>query len=135
MIARPSLPSRFFVLVLALALPLALLSACATRSSKSDASPGPKETTYFAQPVHPILGRIVSVDRFRGTVVIDLTTSERFPHGLDRRPLLARRDDLTPTAQLTGTPHLRGRTLGARIAVGRPEIGDEVILITTPALP
>jgi len=127
MIIRPSL---------ALALCALLLAGCATRGSKSPASDGtpskPKESADSGRTIPgpvQVLGRVIAVDLRTLSVVIDLAPYVEIPFDFATRQLITRRDDLQPTARLQSSPYLRGRTLGARLIAGQPQVGDEVVFL------
>jgi hypothetical protein len=125
-------------LLLHLALCTLLLAGCATRGSKSrapadtdseaksNASAGPSRTV--PGPVR-VLGRVIAVDLRTLSVVIDLAPYVELPFDFTTRQLITRRDDLQPTARLQSSPYLRGRTLGARLIAGQPQVGDEVVFL------
>jgi hypothetical protein len=74
-----------------------------------------------------VVGRVIAVDLSSLSVVIDLAPYAVLPAGFAGQTLIARRLDLAPTARMQASPYLRGRTLGARLLAGRPQIGDEVV--------
>ena len=101
----------------------ALLGGCASRSRPESTARSSVQPSAFA-PV----GRILTVDLQRMTAVVTLSPLAPPPAGgFDQRELLARTDDLRPTARLQGTSYLHGRTLGVRILAGRANPGDEVV--------
>ncbi|HSI07766.1 MAG: hypothetical protein ACAH89_01135 [Rariglobus sp.] len=120
-----------------LALCSLLIAGCATRGSKSSTSGGiaekdkPTATPAAAGPVTPgpvqVLGRVIAVDQRTLSVIVELGPYVELPADFATRPLIARRDDLQPTARLQSSPYLRGRTLGTRLVAGQPQVGDEVI--------
>ncbi|MBC8040712.1 MAG: hypothetical protein H7Y06_09230 [Opitutaceae bacterium] len=130
MITRPSL---------LLALCCLFLVGCATRSPKSSTTSSAAEkdksaaTTAPVGPVTPgpvqILGRVIAVDQRTLSVIVQLGPYAELPFDFTTRQLIARRDDLQPTARLQSSSYLRGRTLGTRLIAGKPQIGDEVVFL------
>jgi len=119
-----------------------LLAGCATGGKTSApkggatetaaASPPAKSTQVVPGPVE-VVGRVIAIDPRSLTVVIDVAPYASLPATLAGRVLITRTDDLRPTARLESSPYLRGRTLGARMLAGKPQIGDEVVI--APAAP
>ena len=115
-----------------LALSSLLLAGCISRDAKpatvDDAAPAadarPVRTT--PGPVQ-VVGRVIAVDMRTLTVVIELAPYAVLPANFNGRLLIARMDDLRPTARLQASPYVRGRTLGARLLAGQPRIGHEVV--------
>lgn len=122
-----------------LALCALLLTGCATRGSKSRSKAGddgdPANPAASADPARTVpgpvrvLGRVIAVDLRTLSVVIDLAPYVELPFDFTTRQLITRRDDLQPTARLQSSPYLRGRTLGARLIAGQPQVGDEVVFL------
>ncbi len=122
-----------------LALCSLLIAGCATRGSKSSAagSDGEKDkptaTPAAAGPVTPgpvqVLGRVIAVDQRTLSVIVEVGPYVELPFDFTTRQLIARRDDLQPTARLQSSPYLRGRTLGTRLIAGQPQVGDEVVFL------
>ncbi len=116
-----------------LLVPLLLLSACATgggkrtKPAKADAQPTAER---YVAPVHPAVGRITSVNTRAGTAVVALDPRGASIFRAEGVTFESRRDDLTPTARLTGTTRRLGSHLGLRILEGEPAEGDEVVLLT-----
>jgi ABC-type Fe3+-hydroxamate transport system substrate-binding protein len=125
-------------LTLLLALSSVLLAGCATRGSKSTAPGGadagaktdaaPDLTRTVPGPVQ-VLGRVVALDMRTLSVIVELAPYAVLPGDYATRQLIARRDDLQPTARLQSSPYLRGRTLGTRLVAGKPQVGDEVVFL------
>lgn len=92
-------------------------------------------TPRYDLPWHLPLGRVISVDQEYRIVLIQFYPTLNLTVSLDGSPLLVRRDDLTPTAELAGTNHQRQRIHGARWVAGRPEVGQEVVLWRPPDTP
>lgn len=123
-----------------LALCSLLIAGCATRGSKSSTAGGdgekdkPTATSAAATgPVTPgpvqVLGRVIAVDQRTLSVIVDLAPYVVLPSDFATRQLIARRDDLQPTARLQSSAYLRGRTLGTRLIAGQPQVGDEVVFL------
>jgi hypothetical protein len=117
----------------------ALLGGCASvrlarspASNPSESPASPASGTLTASP-SVIVGRILAVDLRTLTAIVDISSYADVRGGLEGRQLVARTDELAPTARLQASPYLRGRTLGVRLLAGRPNIGDEVVLV--PAAP
>lgn len=120
-----------------LALCSLLIAGCATRGSKSSTAGGtaengkPAATTASSGAVTPgpvqVLGRVIAVDQRTLSVIVELGPYVELPFDFTTRQLIARRDDLQPTARLQSSPYLRGRTLGTRLIAGHPQVGDEVV--------
>ncbi len=108
------------------------LAGCATRGARpsSAGNPGPAEAGPSATNPAPsqVVGRVIAVDAGTASVIVQLAPYATFSSALSGRTLIARRDDLEPTARLLASPYLRGRVLGTRLLEGRPETGDEVVL-------
>lgn len=115
-----------------LLVPLLLLSACATggkRTKPAKADSQPAAERYVA-PLHPAVGRIASVNTRAGTAVVALDPGGAAIFRAEGLTFESRREDLTPTARLTGTTRRLGSHLGLRILEGSPAEGDEVVLLT-----
>jgi hypothetical protein len=115
-----------------LALCSLLFAGCATRGSKpsaqgGDSSASSNHARTLPGPVQ-IVGRVIAVDLRTLSVIIELAPYAAIPTDFNGRVLISRQDDLRPTAQLQASPYLRGRTLGARLLAGQPELGNEVVL-------
>ncbi len=74
-----------------------------------------------------IVGRIFAVDPAQGFAFVDLGADAPAAALVNGTELIVRTLDLRETGRLVASSHLRGRTLGARIAGGRPQVGDEVV--------
>ena len=74
-----------------------------------------------------VVGRVIAIDRPSLSVIIELAPYAVVPAGYDGRMLIARLDDLRPTARLQASPYVRGRMLGARLLAGSPQVGNEVV--------
>jgi hypothetical protein len=74
-----------------------------------------------------IVGRILAVDPAQGFAFVDLGADAPAAALVNGTELVARTLDLSETGRLVASSHLRGRTLGTRIAGGRPQVGDEVV--------
>lgn len=108
-----------------------LLAGCATRGEKSAAKGGaaagsPPAVSHTVPSPVQVVGRIIAVDLRSLAVVIELAPYAVLPG--NERILISRLDDLRPTARLLASPYLRGRTLGARLLAGQPQVGDEVVI-------
>lgn len=76
-----------------------------------------------------VVGRVIAVDQRTLSVIVQLGPYVELPFDYGTRALIARRDDLQPTARLQSSPYLRGRTLGTRLVAGQPRVGDEVVFL------
>lgn len=121
-----------------LALCSLLLAGCATRTPKSSAPGGggekvkPEAKAEIGRTVPgpvQVVGRVIAVDQRTLSVIVQLGPYVELPFDYGTRPLIARRDDLQPTARLQSSPYLRGRTLGTRLVAGQPQVGDEVVFL------
>ncbi len=120
-----------------LALCCLLLAGCATRGSKPSAGgvgePGKSPESTDANRTVPgpvqVLGRVIAVDMRTLSVIVDLAPYIVLPGDFATRALIARRDNLQPTARLQSSSYLRGRTLGTRLTAGQPQVGDEVVFL------
>lgn len=117
------------------ALSALLLAGCATRSgapaeSRHDSGGTPGRT--LPSPAH-VAGRVISVDLRELAAVVEVPPYEKIPPDFAGKLLIARTDDLQPTARLQASPYLRGRMLGTRILAGRPRVGDEVVFAPSAA--
>ncbi len=115
-----------------------LLAGCATRASKpASDSAGLGTPEQSGQPARTVpgpvqvVGRVIAVDFRTLTVIIETARYAIVPPDFSGRVLIARKDDLRPTARLQASPYLRGRTLGTRLLAGQPQIGDEVVFAPT----
>jgi len=130
LITRPSL---------ALALCALLIGGCASPGAKPGAKGGEPSAASAAQATRTVpgpvqvVGRIIAIDLRSLTVVVELGPYATLPPDYGSRALIARHDDLQPTARLQATPYLRGRVLGTRLVAGKPQINDEVVF--APATP
>lgn len=114
-----------------LLVPLLLLSACATGGGKrTKADDAGQPAGAYVAPVHPAIGRIASVNTRGGTAVVTLNPRGASILRAEGLRFESRRDDLTPTARLTGTTRRMGTHLGLLITEGEPSEGDEVVLLT-----
>jgi hypothetical protein len=121
-----------------LALCALLLAGCSTRGPKSSApgesvekgKPDTKTDTGRTVPGPvQVVGRVIAVDQRTLSVIVQLGPYVELPFDFTTRQLIARRDDLQPTARLQSSPYLRGRTLGTRLIAGQPQVGDEVVFL------
>ncbi|MDF3059051.1 MAG: hypothetical protein K0R17_3266 [Rariglobus sp.] len=117
-----------------------LLAGCSSRGSKTvakdgggtSAPPGSQATHTVPGPVQ-VVGRVIAVDLRTLSVIIELAPYATLPADFSGRILMTRLDDLRPTARLQASSYLRGRTLGARLMAGQPQIGNEVVFV--PVVP
>lgn len=119
-----------------LALCSLLAAGCSSRgksSSKGGAAnePSPHGSTQTVPGPVQVVGRIIAVDLRSLAVIIELAPFANPPADFNGRILISRMDDLRPTARLQASPYLRGRTLGARLLAGQPQVGDEVVIAPT----
>lgn len=84
-----------------------------------------------AEPLAPsprlVVGRVLALDAARGYAFVEMVSDAPRAALAPGTLLVARGPDLTPTATLRTSAHLRGRTLGTRVATGAPRPGDEVV--------
>ncbi len=111
-----------------------LLAGCTTRGFKStapggDDTGGPSHSLRTVPSPVQVVGRIIAVDLLSLVVVIELAPYSTVPANIGGRSLIARHDDLRPTARLEASSYLRGRTVGARLLTGQPQVGNEVVLV------
>jgi hypothetical protein len=121
-----------------LALCSLLLAGCFTRGIKPDAKGDgglatPSQSARTIPGPVQVAGRVAAVDLRSLTVIVELAPYTAMPGNFNGSTLIARRDDLKPTARLQASPYLRGRTFGARLLAGQPQVGDEVVF--APASP
>lgn len=116
--------------VCALALGCLLLAGCASlgRKAPSDSGLTPKvsATTTTASSTL-VVGRIITIDPSSKSVLVEVGSFTVLPPDFATRILIARTDDLKPTARLQSSAYLRGRILGTRLIAGSPQLGDEVV--------
>ncbi len=74
-----------------------------------------------------IVGRIFALDPAQGFAFVDLGADAPAAALVNGTELIVRTLDLRETGRLVASSHLRGRTLGTRIAAGAPQVGDEVV--------
>ncbi len=91
------------------------------------AAPLPGLSGHLAPSPRLIVGRILAVDSAQGFVFVDLGADAPAAALVNGTELIVRTLDLRETGRLVASSHLRGRTLGTRLAAGRPQIGDEVV--------
>ncbi|MBM3842143.1 MAG: hypothetical protein FJ397_02575 [Verrucomicrobia bacterium] len=94
----------------------------------------PTPPTAAAAPTEPlapsprlVVGRVIALDAARGFAWVELAPDAPRPALATGTLLGVRRPDLTPAATLHTSGHVRGRTLGTRVASGTPRPGDEVV--------
>jgi len=107
----------------------ALLAGCASGGGRKPAAP---RADALAPSPFTVVGHVIAVDLGVRNVVIDVAPYAALPFNFDGMIMVARTENLQPTAKLQASHYLRGRILGARLLAGRPNIGDEVV-ITPPA--
>ena len=116
-----------------LALACLLLAGCATLGRKPSAGGASAKANAVVPSPSLVVGRIIAVDTKSGSVIVEVGAYAVLPPDFAPRILLARTDDLRPTAHLQSSVYLRGRTLGTRLLDGSPQVGDEVVF--APASP
>lgn len=95
---------------------LLLLTGCVTPDAEEPEDP-------FRRPAEQIIGTIVLVDPEEEVALVQVRST-----GTRLAPSMTSRNEaLVETAQLEPTRFQRGRTLGARIVSGLPNVGDEVV--------
>ena len=122
----------------ALTLVCLLLAGCFTRGRNQTPNPaggrGAKPDANAPVPSPSlVVGRIISIDAQRLGVIIEVGPYVELPIDFASRILIARTNELRPTARLQSSAYLRGRILGTRLLAGSPQVGDEVVC--TPAAP
>ncbi len=110
-----------------------LLSAChsAPPSQPALSTISTSESKLTASP-NLIIGRVIAVDTLRQFAIVEVALSAPLLVLTAGHELLTRTDDLSVTARLRTTRQLRGRTLGASITAGAPNLGDEVVFLSQP---
>ena len=116
-----------------LALACLLLAGCATLRRKSSEGGASAKANAVVPGPSLVVGRIIAFDAKSGSVIVEVGPYAVLAPDFATRILLARTDDLRPTARLQSSVYLRGRTLGTRLLDGSPQVGDEVVC--APAAP
>ena len=102
-----------------------LLTGCQSKIVAPAESPAaPRAITASA---NLIVGRVLAVDATLGFAILDLAPAAPSAALQPGARLIARTEDLRPTARLQVSRHQNGRTLGTVITDGQPAVGDEVI--------
>ena len=114
---------RAFLLALVCLLP----AGCATSGGHKASAAATAKADALTPSPFVVVGHVLAFDASTGNVIIDVAPYAVLPLGFDGLTLLARTDDLQPTAKLQASAYLRGHTLGARLLAGLPAIGDEVV--------
>ena len=104
-----------------------LLAGCAHGGGRKPAAAAPKPSAITPSPF-AVVGHVISADAGTGNVIIDVAPYAVLPPDFAGKIMLARTDELRPTANLQASPYLRGHILGARLLAGRPNPGDEVVI-------
>ena len=91
------------------------------------APPAPLPPEALRPSARRLVGRVLSVDASRGFVFITLANDPPAAALADGAELIARKDDMTPTATLRSSRYSRGRVLGTQLLQGQPAPGDEVV--------
>ena len=113
---------RAFILGLGL-----LLAGCVHGGGRKPPAAASKPAAIAPSPF-TLVGHVMSVDADAGNVIIDIAPYAVLPPDFAGKIMLARTDELRPTAKLQASPYLRGHILGARLLAGRPNPGDEVVI-------
>lgn len=116
-------------------LPLAvffLLTACRSVSPDRSGPSSQHPANELSRSRARIVGLVLAVDPARGFVIIDLAAGTPSAALVPETELLVRTDDLRPTARLGVSRQHRGRTLGAILLSGEPQVGEEVVLLPPP---
>lgn len=100
-------------------------AGCATVPNGQDLETG--EEDPFEPATNETIGFVVSVDPEEEIAVVEVRSSRTRA----APSMVARNDAMVETARLEPTRFQSGRTLGARIVSGLPNVGDEVIAIET----
>jgi hypothetical protein len=103
------------------------LAGCATHRGRTPATAAGHADAPAPSPMQ-VVGHVIAVDPRTLDVIVDVAPYAVLPTDFERRILLTRTEDLQPTARLQASPYLRGHTLGTRLLIGRPNVGDEVVL-------
>ena len=114
----------------ALALGCLLLAGCASLGRKAPVdtdltSKVSANTTTASSAVG--VGRIIAIDAASLSVLVEVGSFAVLPPDFATRILIARTEDLRPTARLQSSSYIRGRILGTRLIAGVPQVGDEVV--------
>jgi hypothetical protein len=107
-----------------------LLTACHSPVPPGPGAPAP--AAALAPSPNLIVGHVIAVDTLRHFAVIDVASTAPLLALTADHELLARSDDLRITARLRTTRQLRVPTLGTLITAGAPNLGDEVVLPSSP---
>ena len=102
-----------------------LFAGC--RSQPLTPAPAPHTPPSITASPNRIVGRVLSIDANLGFAILDLAPAAPAAALQPGARLIARTDDLRPTAHLQVGRHPSGRTLGTVITDGQPAVGDEVI--------
>lgn len=118
---------------LAVALFLWMLSGCrhpAPGGAGATGSPAAVAAPLAAGALLPsprlIIGRVISVDRERGVVIVELAADAPAEVQAAGTELITRTLDLRETGRLRVARFVRGRTLGTTTISGQPAANDEV---------
>jgi hypothetical protein len=107
------------------ALPLLLLSACASGGAKRT---DPAAAIYLA-PLHVEVGHVISHDAKAGTALVVIGPFAKTPAKLAGQSLIARHPvTLAQTARLVASAHRTGAVFGAYVLEGVPSPDDEVVI-------
>lgn len=101
-----------------------LLAGCAAGGGRK---PSPAKASSVSPSPFTVVGHVIAVDAATRNVIIDVAPYAVLPPDFSGKIMLARTEDLQPTARLQASPYLRGHILGARLLAGRPNAGDEVV--------
>lgn len=99
----------------------AALAGCVTPTPTTPVADSEKDPLEY--PVAESIGQIIFVDPEGNLALIRVRTSSTRPAPV----MTVRNHALVTTASLEPTRFQRGRTLGARILSGLPNVGDEVV--------
>ena len=105
-----------------------LLAGCSTGGGRKPAAVAPSKPESVTPSPFAAVGHVISVDAGTGNVIIDVASYAVLPPDFVGKIMLARTDELRPTAKLQASPYLRGHILGAKILAGQPNAGDEVVI-------
>ena len=113
-----------------LALTFAILASTGCTVMRPVVNRPPPSREPLAPSARLIVGRVIAVDLERGFAFVELA-GDAPPAALAEGGELRVRTlaDLRETARLTVSRIVRGRTLGATVANGRPAVGEEVVWI------
>lgn len=116
---------RLWTLAVLLFGPALFFGGCVTPSANESAGTPAEEEDPLTLPNEASIGTIVMIDPEEELALIRMRSSST-----RASPSMATRNDsLMETSRLEPTRFQTGRTLGARIVSGLPNVGDEVVVV------